>query len=25
MVMNLIDGIMYGLITGTIFAWLWPR
>lgn len=25
MVMNLIDGIIYGLITGAIFAWLWPK
>jgi hypothetical protein len=22
--MNVIDGIVYGLITGAIFAWLWP-
>lgn len=25
MVMNWIDGIVFGLITGAIFAWLWPR
>lgn len=25
MVMNCIDGIIFGLITGAIFAWLWPR
>lgn len=23
--MNVIDGVVYGLITGAIFAWLWPR
>jgi hypothetical protein len=23
-VMNVLDGIAYGLITGLIFAWLWP-
>ena len=23
--MNWIDGIVFGLITGAIFAWLWPR
>ena len=22
--MNVIDGVVYGLITGAIFAWLWP-
>lgn len=25
MVMNLIDGVIFGLITAAIFAWLWPR
>lgn len=25
MVMNWIDGAVFGLITGAIFAWLWPR
>lgn len=25
MVMNWIDGIVFGLLTGAIFAWLWPR
>lgn len=25
MAMNLIDGVIFGLITGAIFAWLWPR
>ncbi|HYE03098.1 MAG TPA: hypothetical protein VD963_07665 [Phycisphaerales bacterium] len=25
MVMDWIDGIVFGLITGAIFAWLWPR
>jgi hypothetical protein len=25
MVMNLIDGVIFGLMTGAIFAWLWPR
>jgi hypothetical protein len=25
MVLNVIDGIVYGLVTGAIFAWLWPR
>lgn len=24
-VANVIDGVLYGLITGAIFAWLWPR
>lgn len=24
-VANFIDGIVYGLITGAIFAWLWPH
>lgn len=24
-VANVIDGILYGVITGAIFAWLWPR
>lgn len=24
MVMNVVDGIVYGLVTGAIFAWLWP-
>ncbi|HLO40607.1 MAG TPA: hypothetical protein VK176_06250 [Phycisphaerales bacterium] len=23
--MNLIDGVAYGLITGAIFGWLWPK
>ncbi len=22
---NVVDGILYGVITGAIFAWLWPR
>jgi hypothetical protein len=22
---NLIDGVVFGLITGAVFAWLWPR
>lgn len=25
MAMDWIDGIVYGLITGVIFAWLWPK
>ncbi len=25
MVMNWIDGVAFGLITGGVFAWLWPR
>lgn len=25
MAMNLIDGVIFGLITAAIFAWLWPR
>ncbi len=25
MLMNLIDGVVFGLITGAIFAWLWPK
>lgn len=25
MLMNWIDGIVFGLITGAIFAWLWPQ
>lgn len=24
-VANVIDGVLYGLVTGAIFAWLWPR
>lgn len=24
-VANMIDGVLYGLITGAIFAWLWPK
>jgi hypothetical protein len=25
MAMDLIDGIVFGLITGAVFAWLWPK
>lgn len=25
MVMDWLDGIVFGLITGAVFAWLWPR
>jgi hypothetical protein len=25
MLMNWIDGVVFGLITGAIFAWLWPK
>lgn len=25
MVANVIDGVVYGLVTGLIFAWWWPR
>ncbi|MFO0873828.1 MAG: hypothetical protein U0575_07625 [Phycisphaerales bacterium] len=25
MIMDWIDGIVFGLITGVVFAWLWPR
>ena len=25
MAMDLVDGIVFGLITGVIFAWQWPR
>lgn len=25
MVLNFIDGIVYGVLTGAIFAWLWPK
>jgi hypothetical protein len=25
MVLNFIDGVVFGLITGAVFAWLWPR
>lgn len=25
MVLNFIDGVVYGLITGAVFAWLWPK
>lgn len=25
MLLNWIDGIVFGLITGAVFAWLWPR
>jgi hypothetical protein len=25
MLMNFIDGVAFGLITGAIFAWLWPK
>jgi hypothetical protein len=24
MAMNVIDGVAYGLVTGAVFAWLWP-
>ena len=24
MFMNVIDGVVYGLVTATVFAWLWP-
>jgi hypothetical protein len=24
-VANVVDGIVYGLITGALFAWLWPH
>jgi hypothetical protein len=24
-IMNMIDGVVYGLITGGVFAWLWPN
>ncbi len=23
--MNLIDGVIFGLITGAVFGWLWPK
>lgn len=25
MAMDLLDGVVFGLITGAVFAWLWPR
>lgn len=25
MVLNFIDGVVYGLVTGAVFAWLWPK
>lgn len=25
MILNFVDGIVYGLIAGAIFAWLWPK
>jgi hypothetical protein len=25
MLMDLVDGVIFGLITGAIFAWLWPK
>ncbi|MFO0830789.1 MAG: hypothetical protein U0637_02990 [Phycisphaerales bacterium] len=25
MVMDWVDGVLFGLVTGAVFAWLWPR
>jgi hypothetical protein len=24
-VKNVVDGLVYGLLTGGVFGWLWPR